>query len=111
MYGLPLAMMRGAAEKAPIVPMRSPRTTGVWPRNFQPSQMVLATDGAEMWPRSLRFGICRKNTVSAETPKVAALKYRARFTWLVLKYGEIEPSTVLTRASVLNRMPARTALP
>jgi hypothetical protein len=42
---------------------------------------------------------------------VAALKYSARSTLLVLKYGVILPSDLLTRASTLNRPAATGAVP
>ena len=45
------------AAKAPTIPITIPRTTAVWPMNFQPSQMVLATDGAEMRALAWRLGI------------------------------------------------------
>src|SRR5580704_8720925 len=68
-----------------------------------PATIVLATDGAEICTR--RRVISRSvNTVSADTTNVATLKYSARLTWSVLKYTEIEPSSLLMRASRLNRL-------
>jgi hypothetical protein len=42
---------------------------------------------------------------------VAALKYSARSTLLVVKNGETLPSALLTRASTLNRPAATGAVP
>ena len=57
------------------MPNTIPRTTRVLPRNCQPSQMALATDGAEICPRAWRLGISlSRKMVTADTTKVAALK-------------------------------------
>ncbi len=61
MYEGPRPTTTPPAEKAPIMPMMIPRTTLVRPMYFQPSQMVLATEGAEMCSLSCRLGIsCRR---------------------------------------------------
>ncbi len=59
MYGWPSPTTTPPAANAPTMPMISPRTTAVRPMNFQPSQMVLATEGAEMCALNCRFGISR----------------------------------------------------
>ena len=51
-----------------------------------------------------------KNTVSAPTPKVAALKYSARSTWWVPKKLNQPAKAVEISASRLNRAAASTGV-
>ena len=67
------------------MPTTMPRTTWVWPRNFQPSQIDLSTDGVDVAPVGLRRSSRSVTIVSADTTNVTALKYSARLTWLVEK--------------------------
>jgi hypothetical protein len=59
MYGWPSPTTTPPAANAPTMPMTRPRTTGVRPINRQPSQMILATAGAEMCELNCRLGISR----------------------------------------------------
>ena len=59
MYDGPRPTTTPPAAKAPTIPMTIPRTTLVWPMNRQPSQMALATDGAEMCSLTCRLAISR----------------------------------------------------
>ena len=52
--------MTPAAENAPSIPTTSPRTTGVFLMNCQPSQMALAVDGTEISPLLCRLLIWRR---------------------------------------------------
>ena len=67
------------------MPTTMPRTTWVWPRNFQPSQIDFSTDGVEIAPFGRRCSSRSMKIVSADTMNVTALKYSARLTWLVEK--------------------------
>ncbi len=74
-YEAPSPITTPPAANAPTIPMTIPRTTSVRPMNRQPSQMVLATEGAEMCSLAFRLAISRSvNTVSAETTKVTTSK-------------------------------------
>src|SRR5204862_4775193 len=92
-----------AAANAPHIPRASARSTGVWRKNRQPSQIDLATDGWEVCSpaRGLRISR-RKNTVMADTPYEAALNHRARFTLFGLSAGITCDSGTLIRASTEN---------
>src|ERR1700722_17586420 len=105
-------MTTPAAMNAPTMPRTRPRMIGLLPMNFQPSHTDLSTDGDEILSLTLRLAISWiMNTVTAEMKYVAALKYSARSTLLVLKYGVRVPRALLTRASTLNRAAATGAVP
>src|SRR5215472_894853 len=94
------------------MPSARARSTGVWRRNRQPSQIDLATDGWEM--RSLAVGLRisrRKKMVIAETPYVTALNQSARFTLFGLSAGITCESGRLIRASTENSPAATGAVP